>query len=180
MKIITTLSVAVLLLISGCRTYEISAVPPGHPASTDAAPAPHYRSTTLDSTTPVDPQGKASDQFGDTPMGEDQEAGHAGHAGHGETSAHGEANPPADRTADSVPQLCPVSGQKLGSMGKPVVVEHAGRYLMLCCAGCVEDFKKDPERYMNPADQGEAAPANEDAPAQPQDDPKPQPDHHDH
>lgn len=178
MKTLVTLSVAGLLLISGCRTYEISPIPPGHPASTDAAPAPHHRSTTLDSTTPVDPQGKASDRFGDTRTGEDQEAGHAGHAG------HGEANPPAahaaDHAPDSPPQACPVSGQKLGSMGKPVVVEHAGRYLMLCCAGCVEEFKKDPERYLNPAEHGEAEPANDDAPAQPQADPKPQPDHHDH
>ena len=174
MKIITTLSVSVLLLISGCRTYEISAVPPGHPASTQAAPAPHHRSTTLDPTTPVDPQGKASDHFGHQPADDDA------HTGHDASSAGGEANPPSDPAPGSVPQVCPVSGQKLGSMGKPVVVEHAGRYLMLCCAGCVDAFKQDPERYLNPANPGEAAPAHEEAPAQPQADPKPQPDHHDH
>lgn len=171
MKIVTTLSVAGLLLLSGCQTYEISAVPPGHPASIDAAPAPHQRSNTLEPTTPVDPQGKASDHFGNAPKGEDP---HAGHGGHGESSAHGEENPPANHAADSAPQVCPVSGQKLGSMGKPVVVEHAGRYVMLCCAGCVDAFKKDPERYLKSAEPDAAAPA------EPQADPKPQPDHHDH
>lgn len=174
MKIVTTFSVTGLLLLSGCQTYEISPVPPGHPASTDAAPAPHQRSTTLDHTTPVDPQGKASDHFGNAPKGQDP------HAGHGASAAHSEANPPSEPAPSSAPQVCPVSGQKLGSMGKPVVVEHEGRYLMLCCAGCVDAFKQDPERYLKTADQGEAAPANEDAPAQPQADPKPQPDHHDH
>ncbi len=174
MKIVATFSVVGLLLISGCQTYEVSAVPPGHPASTEAAPAPHHRSTTLDPTTPIDPHGRASDHFGHQP------AGDAGHSGHGESSAHGEVNPPADTTPSSAPQVCPVSGQKLGSMGKPVVVEHAGRYLMLCCAGCVEDFKKDPQRYLKAADPGESAPADKDAPAQPKADPKPQPDHHDH
>ncbi len=175
MNYLTALSVASLLLISGCRTYEISAVPPGHPASIDAASAPHQRSTTLEPTTPVDPQGRASDQFGHQP------ADNHGHAGHGASSAHGGESPPADPTPRRPPQVCPVSGQKLGSMGKPVVVEHGGRYLMLCCAGCVDAFKQDPKRYLNPAKHSEADPAtNEDAPARPQADPKPQTDHHDH
>lgn len=170
MKTVSTLSVAGLLLISGCQTYEISPVPPGHPASIDAAPAPHQRSTTLEPTTPVDPKGRASDHFGNAPKGQDP------HAGHGGSSAQGAQDPPTDPSSSSVPQVCPVSGQKLGSMGKPVVVEHEGRYLMLCCAGCVDAFKQDPERYLKAAEQG--APTHDTAPAQPA--PNSKPDHSNH
>lgn len=43
---------------------------------------------------------------------------------------------------------CPVSGQKLGSMGAPIVVQHEGREIRLCCAGCVRAFKANPAKYL--------------------------------
>jgi hypothetical protein len=45
----------------------------------------------------------------------------------------------ADAQRASYPlETCPVSGEKLGSMGEPVEVVYAGRLMKLCCGGCEE------------------------------------------
>jgi YHS domain-containing protein len=43
---------------------------------------------------------------------------------------------------------CPVSGDKLGEMGKPYVFEYKGHEVKLCCPDCKKDFDKDPAQYM--------------------------------
>lgn len=43
---------------------------------------------------------------------------------------------------------CPVSGDKLGEMGKPYVFEYKGREVKLCCPDCKKDFEKEPAKYM--------------------------------
>jgi YHS domain-containing protein len=43
---------------------------------------------------------------------------------------------------------CPVSGEKLGEMGKPMVFVYQGQEVKLCCSGCKKDFDKDPAKYM--------------------------------
>ncbi|MBI3882302.1 MAG: YHS domain-containing protein [Verrucomicrobia bacterium] len=45
--------------------------------------------------------------------------------------------------------VCPVSGEKLGSMGEPFVFEYKGQKIKLCCDGCKKDFDKDPEKYLS-------------------------------
>ena len=55
--------------------------------------------------------------------------------------------------ADGVPanyplSKCPISGEKLGGMGKPFKVTHEGTDVYLCCKGCLKDFNKDPAKYM--------------------------------
>lgn len=45
-------------------------------------------------------------------------------------------------------KICPVSGQKVGEMGPAVKVEHNGKIYNLCCPGCVEMFKADPDKYI--------------------------------
>lgn len=51
---------------------------------------------------------------------------------------------------------CPVSGQKLGSMGEPIVKEYehegAKREVRFCCAGCVEPFEKDKAKSFKQID----------------------------
>ncbi|MCK6479187.1 MAG: hypothetical protein L6R43_03260 [Planctomycetes bacterium] len=42
---------------------------------------------------------------------------------------------------------CPVSGEKLGSMGDPVVVKHGDVEVRLCCRGCLKAFDADPAKY---------------------------------
>jgi YHS domain-containing protein len=43
---------------------------------------------------------------------------------------------------------CPVSGEKLDSMGKPYVFTYQGQEVKLCCSGCKKDFDKDPAKYL--------------------------------
>jgi len=60
------------------------------------------------------------------------------------------AQPMADE-AKAQPDLlttCPVSGEKLGEMGKPFTFAYKGQEVKLCCKSCKKDFDKDPEKYM--------------------------------
>jgi YHS domain-containing protein len=59
---------------------------------------------------------------------------------------------------------CPVSGDKLGEMGKPYVMEYKGREVKLCCPDCKKDFEKEPAKYMKKI---EAADKATDKPAKP-------------
>ncbi len=43
---------------------------------------------------------------------------------------------------------CPVSGDKLGEMGKPYIFEYQGHEVKLCCPDCKKDFDKDPAKFM--------------------------------
>jgi len=57
----------------------------------------------------------------------------------------------ADATTNAVPDLlptCPVSGDKLGEMGKPYVFTYQGQEVKLCCSSCKKDFDKDPAKYV--------------------------------
>lgn len=49
--------------------------------------------------------------------------------------------------------VCLVSDEKLGEHGKPVVIEHKGQEVKLCCDGCEEPFKKDPAKFMKKLDE---------------------------
>jgi hypothetical protein len=46
----------------------------------------------------------------------------------------------------AVQEICPVSGQKLGSMGDPVKVQVGEEIVFLCCQGCVKQ-KIRPEHW---------------------------------
>jgi YHS domain-containing protein len=43
---------------------------------------------------------------------------------------------------------CPVSGEKLGEMGKPFTFTYKNQEVKLCCKGCKKDFDKNPEKYL--------------------------------
>ena len=59
-------------------------------------------------------------------------------------SAEDKKTPP---TPDKL-TTCPVSGDKLGEMGKPYVFEYKGREVKLCCPDCKKDFDKSPAKFM--------------------------------
>ena len=44
--------------------------------------------------------------------------------------------------------ICVVSGDKLGQMGPPTVVNYQGTEVRFCCKDCVKDFNKDPDKYL--------------------------------
>lgn len=53
---------------------------------------------------------------------------------------------------------CVVSGEKLGGdMGDTVIYRHKGREVRLCCKNCIQDFEKDPAKYLKKLDNAEAA-----------------------
>jgi membrane fusion protein, copper/silver efflux system len=53
-----------------------------------------------------------------------------------------------DRRLAEAQKLCPIQGSRLGSMGPPVKVVLSGQPVFLCCKGCVEDARKDPEKTL--------------------------------
>ncbi len=44
--------------------------------------------------------------------------------------------------------VCLVSGEKLGSMGNPIVFVHEGQEIKLCCKSCRPDFDKEPAKFL--------------------------------
>jgi YHS domain-containing protein len=52
---------------------------------------------------------------------------------------------------------CPVSGEKLGEMGKPYVFVYQGQEVKLCCSGCKKDFDKNPAPYLKKIQDAAAA-----------------------
>jgi Cu(I)/Ag(I) efflux system membrane fusion protein len=61
--------------------------------------------------------------------------------------------PPADRAAAEKQRVCPVSGERLGLMGKPVkttVKDSKGQdhEVFLCCPGCESTIQGDPDTYL--------------------------------
>ncbi|HSJ04689.1 MAG: hypothetical protein ACAI34_19415 [Verrucomicrobium sp.] len=58
--------------------------------------------------------------------------------------------------ADSAPakskpyplKTCAVSGEDLGTMGKPYVFVKDGQEVKLCCKSCLKDFEKEPAKYL--------------------------------
>lgn len=60
---------------------------------------------------------------------------------------------------------CPVSGEKIGSMGKGPVVVYKGKAVELCCSGCIKAFAKDPEKFLKVAEGAGATDSAKGAPA---------------
>jgi len=55
---------------------------------------------------------------------------------------------PEDQEAARKQGVCPVTGEKLGSMGTPYKVTIDGRDVFLCCQGCEAKIKANPEKYL--------------------------------
>lgn len=53
-----------------------------------------------------------------------------------------------DRQSAMKQHFCPVSGEMLGTMGKPEKVEVDGQSVWICCDGCKDKLLADPEMYL--------------------------------
>lgn len=53
-----------------------------------------------------------------------------------------------DESLIAFQKICPVTGQKLGSMGKPIKRTVLGKTVFLCCAGCIDKLEKNPQTYL--------------------------------
>lgn len=47
--------------------------------------------------------------------------------------------------AEPINKTCPVSSE---AADPKVTAEHAGKTVAFCCKGCVKDFKKNPDQYL--------------------------------
>lgn len=69
------------------------------------------------------------------------------------TAAHAAPSTPYPLTT------CVVTGEKLGEMGPPVVINYKGTEVRFCCNSCPKKFKADPEKYLAKLKNPTAAPA---------------------
>ena len=67
----------------------------------------------------------------------EEHADHAGHAGH---KAH------ADTDSLVLQTTCPVMG---GAINKELYVDHEGKRIYVCCGGCIDQIKQDPQKYID-------------------------------
>jgi YHS domain-containing protein len=73
----------------------------------------------------------------------------AEHSGH--THAESETVPQAtSKAAVNVGnKICPVSEELVGEGGmQPATYEYQGKIYNFCCPACIEEFKKDPQKYI--------------------------------
>ncbi|HMP75557.1 MAG TPA: hypothetical protein PKE12_04595 [Kiritimatiellia bacterium] len=60
-------------------------------------------------------------------------------------------------------KVCIISGEKLGSHGKPIVHMHGDREIKLCCRQCLKKFTSNPQKYIAAIDKAaiDEAPATD-------------------
>jgi len=52
----------------------------------------------------------------------------------------------ADNPGKGNPQtLCPVEG---GKINKSIYTDYQGKRIYFCCSGCIDEFKKNPDKYL--------------------------------
>lgn len=73
---------------------------------------------------------------------------HQGAADHGKIAAALAKLSPEDQKAAHGQKICPVTGKPLGAMGVPKKVSVKGHYIFVCCPGCVDKVKENPELYL--------------------------------
>ncbi len=75
-----------------------------------------------------------------TPLAQSSGSGHA-------HEAMPEIKPSSEEAVNVGNKICPVSGEKIVDKLK-ATYEYNGKIYNFCCASCVGEFKKDPEKYI--------------------------------
>ncbi|MEW6171192.1 MAG: YHS domain-containing protein [Candidatus Omnitrophota bacterium] len=57
-------------------------------------------------------------------------------------------------------KICPVSGEKIEEKTK-ATYEYQGKVYNFCCPMCIEEFKKDPQKYIEKIEQQKQAESKE-------------------
>jgi hypothetical protein len=55
---------------------------------------------------------------------------------------------PEDRAIAKQQKICPVTGDTLGALGRPVKVDLNGKSVFICCGYCKGALKKEPDKYL--------------------------------
>jgi hypothetical protein len=72
----------------------------------------------------------------------------ASYFGASRTARSEPASPSGDKLNGTERDVCPVTGNLLGSMGPPVSVTVHGQTVRLCCEACEGRLRKSPEKYL--------------------------------
>jgi YHS domain-containing protein len=62
-------------------------------------------------------------------------------------SASASAPASAQTSNQAVNTICPVSGDAVGDVGKPVYAQYQGKTIAFCCKDCLKKFNKNPDKY---------------------------------
>ncbi len=110
-----------------------------------------------------DHEGHDHDADADDHEGHDEDADGDDHAGHDHGPGGHDHGADADAakieaalaklSADDLAlaqkqKICPVSKEALGGMDTPIKVTVAGRDVFICCQGCEEELRKNPDKYL--------------------------------
>jgi YHS domain-containing protein len=71
-------------------------------------------------------------------------------------AARADAGQAAD-AGQTINTVCPVSGDTVGSVGKPVYAEYHGKKIAFCCKDCAKKFYKNPDKYGALAEKNQSA-----------------------
>ncbi|MCL5022417.1 MAG: YHS domain-containing protein [Nitrospirae bacterium] len=63
------------------------------------------------------------------------------------------ASPEGNKAEEAGNSICPVSGEGIDEKTK-VTYEYKGKIYAFCCTDCLEEFKKDPEKYIEKMEKG--------------------------
>ncbi len=55
---------------------------------------------------------------------------------------------PEDQKLAKQQKICPATGEPLGSMGVPKKITVKGQTLFICCQGCEEKIRANPDEYL--------------------------------
>lgn len=58
----------------------------------------------------------------------------------------------SDRALAIKQRICPVAEKLLGSMGQPIKLSVEGREVFICCEGCEEKLRSNPDQYFEKID----------------------------
>ena len=72
-------------------------------------------------------------------------------------STHQPASAAVAKDNKPINTICPVSGDELGSIGKPVYAEYHGKKIGFCCKDCAKKFQKNPDKYGTLAEKNQSA-----------------------
>ncbi len=84
----------------------------------------------------------------DYPPGRPASTAYQGHAQSPVPAIAATPLPPVQQASTARQEYCPVTGAKLGSMGTPIPVAIGSQTVYVCCAGCVEKLRQNPEQYL--------------------------------
>ncbi len=91
-----------------------------------------------------------------------EQTAQAGHTEHQEVAQEAVAQETPKEAVNAGNKICPVSGEKIDEKMK-ATYEYEGKVYNFCCPSCVEEFKKDPEKYIQKVEQELQAESKEQA-----------------